>query len=160
MKIWTDIGAFGMPISFNGSVSAQPAAPTNGDVPRTQYIAQMDVEFGKMDANKNGRVSRAENEAFDRATALANARARAIANFVALDTDRNGQLSQAEFLKLVIGTPPANGRPLLAQLDTNKDGLISLVEHRAGKLIYFDQIDTDKDGTVTVAEMKAAGVVR
>ena len=47
-----------------------------------------------------------------------------------------------------------------AASDTNKDGVLSLVEHRAGKLAYFDQIDTDKDGVVSVAEMKAAGVMK
>lgn len=39
-------------------------------------------------------------------------------------------------------------------------GAVSLIEHRAGKLAYFDQIDSDKDGVVTVAEMKAAGVIK
>ena len=33
---------------------------------------------------------------------------------------------------------------------------MSLVEHRAGKLRYFDTIDTDQGGIITVAEMKAA----
>lgn len=33
-----------------------------------------------------------------------------------------------------------------AQLDLNKDGRVSLVEHRGGKLAYFDKIDTDKEG--------------
>jgi hypothetical protein len=56
--------------------------------------------------------------------------------------------------------PPADGRPLIAKLDLNKDGQISLIEHRAGKLSRFDQIDADKDGIVTVAEMKAAGVIK
>ena len=77
-----------------------------------------------------------------------------------MDADKNGQISPTEFMKLVTGTPPADGRHLLAKLDLNKDGAISLIEHRAGKLSYFDQIDTDKDGVVTVAEMKAAGVVQ
>ena len=145
-------------LAVAGSVGAQ--APANGNVPRTDYIAQMDLEFGKMDADKNHQVTRAEIEAYDRATAVANARSRAQATFIQLDVDKNGQISQAEFMKLVTGTPSADGRPLLAKLDSNKDGQISLIEHRAGKLSYFDQIDGDKDGVVTIAEMKAAGVVK
>ena len=118
------LGAAVLGVAIAAAAHGQAAPAASPDVPRTQFIAQMDLEFGKMDA------------------------------------DKNGQLSQAEFLKLVTGTPPADGRPLLAKLDTNKDGVISLVEHRAGKLSYFDQIDTDKDGIVSLAEMKAAGVVK
>lgn len=154
--IRTAIGAFILGAAISGAAIGQ-AAP-NANVPRTDYIATMDVEFRKMDADKNGQVTRAEIEAYDRAVAVGNARARAQATFIALDVDKNGQLSPVEFLKLVTGTPPADGRPLIAKLDLNKDGQISLIEHRAGKLSYFDQIDTDKDGVVTVAEMKAAGI--
>ena len=138
--------------------SAQQAA--GGNVPRAEYIATMDVEYRKMDGDKNGKVTRAEIEAFERGAALGQARARAQAMFAQLDTDRNGQLSAAEFGKMVSGSPVVDGRPLLGKLDTNKDGAVSLIEHRAGKLAYFDQIDSDKDGVVTVAEMKAAGVIK
>ena len=142
------------------SLGSAAGAQDNGNVPRATYITTMDQEYGKMDADKNGRVTRTEIEAFDRALALATARTRAQATFTQLDSDKNGQISPTEFMKLVTGTPPADGRPLIAKLDGNKDGTISLIEHRGGKLSYFDQIDTDKDGVVTVAEMKAAGVVR
>lgn len=142
------------------SLGSAAGAQGNGNVPRSTYITTMDQEYGKMDAHKNGKVTRAEIEGYDRVVALGNARARAQATFVQLDVDKNGQISPTEFMKLVTGTPPADGRPLLAKLDLNKDGAISLIEHRAGKLSYFDQIDTDKDGVVTVAEMKAAGVVQ
>ena len=144
-------------VSTSGAI-AQAAG--NSDVPRSDYIATMDSEFRKMDADKNGQVTRAEVEAFDRGAAVANARARAQATFSQLDSDRNGQLSQAEFFKLITGTPAVDGRPLIGKLDTNKDGQISLIEHRGGKLAYFDQIDRDKDGVVSTAEMKAAGVIK
>ena len=114
----------------------------------------------KMDGDKDGKVTRAEIESFERGAVLSQARARAQALFAQLDADRNGQLSAAEFGKMVTGSPQVDGRPLLGKLDTNKDGTVSLIEHRAGKLAYFDQIDSDKDGVVTVAEMKAAGVIK
>lgn len=132
----------------------------SGDVPRSLYIVTMDQEFGKMDADKNGRVTRAEVEAFQRSSAVAQAGARSRALFAQLDTDRNGSLSPAEFAKGVSPTGQVNGQPLIAQLDTNRDGNISLIEHRAGKLAYFDKIDLDKDGVVTAAELKAAGVTK
>ena len=137
---------------------AQSAAPV--DVARSMYITTQDAEFHKMDSDHNGQVTRSEVEAYQRITAVATARARSAAMFAELDSDKNGQLSQAEFDKLVSGAPPADGRPLVTLLDTNKDGQISLIEHRAGKLARFDQIDTDKDGVVTVSEMKAAGVIK
>ena len=134
--------------------------PANGNVPRADYIVTMDVEFRKMDGDKDGQVTRAEVETFERGAALGQARARAQALFAKLDVDRNGQISPVEFAKVVTGTPAVDGRPLIGKLDTNKDGKISLIEHRAGKLSYYDQIDSDKDGVVSVAEMKAAGVIK
>lgn len=160
MKIWTVIGAFGLAMPIAGGALAQTAAPANGDVRRAEYIATMDVAYRQMDGDKNGKVTRAEIETFDRGALLGQARARAQAVFNELDVDKSGQLSAAEFGKMITGTPAVDGRPLLGQLDSNKDGAISLVEHRAGKLAYFDQIDSDKDGVVTVVEMKAAGVIK
>ena len=138
----------------------QTQAPGNGNVLRADYIATMDVEFRKMDGDKNGQVTRAEVETFERGAALGQARTRAQALFAQLDVDRNGQISPVEFGKLVTATPAVDGRPLIGKLDTNKDGKISLIEHRAGKLAYYDQIDSDKDGVVSVAELKAAGVIK
>lgn len=145
-------------VALPTSAMAQSATDTN--VPRADYIATMDVEYRKMDGDKNGKVTRAEIEIFDRGAALGQARARAQAMFVRLDIDRNGQISPVEFGKMVTGTPTVDGRPLLGKLDANKDGAVSLIEHRAGKLAYFDQIDSDQDGVVTAVEMKAAGVIK
>lgn len=142
------------------AASAGAHAQAGGDVPRATYITVQDGEFRKMDADKDGQVTRAEAEAFQRADAVARAGQRARAVFNQLDADRNGQLSFAEFAKTQSGAPQVNAQPFIAQLDLNKDGRVSLVEHRAGKLRYFDNIDTDKDGVVTAAEMKAAGVLK
>ena len=61
---------------------------------------------------------------------------------------------------MITGTPAVDGRPLVNLMDTDKDGRISLIEHRAGKLARFDLIDLDKDGVVSTAEMKSAGVIK
>jgi Ca2+-binding EF-hand superfamily protein len=142
------------------AASAGALAQTGGDVPRATYIQVQDTEFRKMDADKDGQVTRAEAEGFQRADAVARAGQRARAVFSQLDADRNGQLSFTEFARTQSGSPQVNAQPFIAQLDLNKDGRVSLVEHRAGKLRYFDNIDTDKDGVVTAAEMKAAGVLK
>lgn len=46
------------------------------------------------------------------------------------------------------------------QLRKMDGGKIGLIEHRAGRLCSYDQIDSDKDGVVSVTEMKAAGVIK
>ena len=144
--------------AVSGIASAQAAG--SASVPRAVYITTMDQEFGKMDADKNGQVTRSEAEAFQRAIAVAESGKRLRAAFAELDADRNGQLSLAEFAKASSGLPQVNGQPFITQLDANKDNNVSLVEHRAGKLRRFDNIDSDKDGVVTAAEMKAAGVIK
>jgi hypothetical protein len=135
-----------------------PVAPT--PVPRTDFIASMDAEFRKMDADKNNIVTRAEAEGFLKATSILAAQQRNVALFQQLDADRNGQVSPAEFAKLVVPAPPVDAGPMFAQSDFNKDQQISLIEYRTGKLVNFDRMDADKDGIVSVAEMKAAGLIK
>ncbi|MEO8142228.1 MAG: EF-hand domain-containing protein [Sphingomicrobium sp.] len=160
MSKTTLIAALMLCLASGAPAQTAAQAPSSNNVPRADYIATMDVEYSKMDGDKNGKVTRAEIETFDRGVALGQARARAQALFAQLDVDRNGQLSLVEFGKTVSGSPQVDGRPLLNKFDINKDGSVSLIEHRAGKLAYFDQIDSDKDGVVTVVEMKAAGVIK
>jgi Ca2+-binding EF-hand superfamily protein len=134
------------------------AAPT--PVARSQFIDVMDTEFKQMDADKNGILTKKEIEDFQRATAILIAQQRNVAIFQALDKDKNGQLSPSEFSNLPMNVPPPNAAPVLAQTDTNRDGSITMVEYRTGKLANFDRMDTDKDGIVSVAEMKAAGLIK
>jgi Ca2+-binding EF-hand superfamily protein len=141
------------------SGQAKPAAPT-GSAPlaRAQFITDMDSEFRKMDADKNGQLTKTEIEQYQKLQAVAQAAARNKALFAQLDTDKNGQLSKAEFAKIATPAPAANAQPILASRDVNRDGQISLVEHRTATLANFDRLDSDKDGIVTPAEMKAGGI--
>jgi Ca2+-binding EF-hand superfamily protein len=120
----------------------------------------MDGEFGKMDADKDKVVTRIEIEQFLRAVAVAEGRARSRTLFGQLDLDKNSQLSIVEFERMAVAPPPPNAAPVLNQADLNRDGRITLVEYRTNKLANFDRVDTDKDGVVSVMEMKAAGVVK
>lgn len=135
-----------------------PASPT--PVPRATFISTMDAEFKRMDADKNNILTKKEIEEFQRSVSILVAQRRIVAMFQALDKDKNGMLSPAEFAALPMNLPPANSAPVLAQTDLNRDGQITMVEFRAGKLINFDRMDTDKDGIVTPAEMRAAGLIK
>lgn len=137
--------------------SSAPAA--SPPLARAQFIVEMDGEFRKVDADKNGQLTRIEIEQFQKLQAVAQAQLRNRQLFAQLDGDRNGQLSPAEFASLVQPPPPINAQPMLTQMDSSRDQQISLIEHRAATLANFDRIDTDKDGYVTPAEMKAGGIV-
>lgn len=140
-------------------VSPVLAQATAIPIPRANFIADMDGEFRKIDANKDGQLVRTEIEAFKRAAAVAAAAQRVRSAFATLDGDKNGQLSLAEFSKLATAAPPAvNAQPFVARMDSGKDGKVNLIEHRTATLANFDRIDSDKDGVVTPAEMKAGGI--
>lgn len=139
-------------------IPAALAAQAATSLPRAQFITDMDTEFRKMDADKNGQLTRTEIEQFQKLQAVAQAQTRNQAMFAQLDADRNGQLSPAEFSKISSPPPAANGQPIIARMDGNRDGQVSLVEHRTATLSNFDRLDTDKDGIVTAAEMKAGGI--
>ena len=139
----------------------QSVAKAEQPLTRAEFIQQMDAEFRRFDGNSNGTVLPAEIAAAQRKTAEADALRQNQAIFATLDKDRNGSLSAAEFAGLVspaaIAVDPA---PLMTQLDTDRDGVITLVEYRIATQANFDRIDTDRDGIVTASEMRAARIIR
>lgn len=138
------------------AAAQEPAAEQ--PIARAKFLTDMNSEFGKMDVDRNGSVSRTELERFRQAAAATEAQSRNQALFATLDSDRNGQISQAEFAKLV--APPATPDVSLAmaKFDLNKDKAITLIEYRTGTLDNFDRLDTDKDGYVSTAELRAGGI--
>ena len=139
-----------------GQAKVAPAA--DAPLPRTKFLAGMDSEFRKMDADKNGQLTRAEIEQFQTRQMAAQARERNKALFGQLDQDKSGQLSQAEFAKIATPAPAANAQPMIARMDGNRDSQISSAEYRTATLANFDRVDIDRNGIVTADEMKAGGV--
>lgn len=162
--VMTAIGLAMVPGVASSQAAAQrtaaPAATGPVPVPRGTFISTMDTEFRKMDADKNGILTKKEVEDFDRAMLGIAIDNRRRALFAALDADHNGVLTPQEFARLQLPAPQINIAPLFAQNDLNKDGQITLVEYRTAKLANFDRMDTDKDGVVSPAEMKAAGLIK
>jgi Ca2+-binding EF-hand superfamily protein len=125
-------------------------------VPRADYLKVMDAQYQAFDASGDGRVTPTEVVAKlardERERALATNRA----VFAQLDKDKNGALSPEEFAGLIGNVPPADPAPFMQRMDLNKDGVVTLVEHRTVMLATFDALDADKDGIVTPAEMAAS----
>ena len=138
-----------------GQAAAQPEP-----IARATFITTMDGEFRRMDADKNNTLTRKEIEDFQRAVSVLAAQRRNQALFAALDKDRNGSLTAVEFGGLPMNLPSFSADPVLAQTDGNRDGKVTLIEFRSGKVVNFDRMDADKDGVVTPAEMRAAGLIK
>jgi Ca2+-binding EF-hand superfamily protein len=145
-------------LAAQGTRPAAPPAQTAPDLSRAQFIATMDAQFRAQDPNNDGKLTRAEIEASERAKTLAAAQAQNRAIFAQLDLDHNGALSPAEFAGLVQNPPLPDVAPIMNRLDANRDQVVTLVEYRAATLANFDRLDTDHDGIVTGAEMRAGGI--
>ena len=135
-----------------------PAPASARPLPRAQFIADMDAQFKKLDANGDGIATRLEIETNLQRGQAALAAQRNRQLFALLDKDRSGQLNAAEFAALAAAPAPVNAGPLLTTWDLNKDGKVALVEFRSATQANFDRMDTDRDGIVSVAEMRAAGI--
>lgn len=138
--------------------STQQQAPQQ--ITRAQVSQQLDTEFKDLDANKDGKLSKAEIQAAmsrraAEAQAQVNAQAKAV--FDKLDTNHNGSISLAEFqASEKISLDPAKVDARIAQLDTNKDGVVSADEYRNGTLAQFDKADTNHDGVISAADQGAS----
>lgn len=143
------------------SVSAQQPGASEQPLTRAEFIRQMDAEFRRFDGDGNGMVRSEELAAAQRKSAETEALRQNQAIFASLDRDRNGSLNAAEFAGLVNpGAIAVDPSPLMTQLDSDRDGVITLVEYRIVTQGNFDRIDSDRDGVVTPPEMRAANIVR
>jgi len=116
------------PLAAQAPAAQAPQGPQ--PILRATVQSNIDAAFNSIDANKDGFTDRAEIIAAE--TKALNARKAAVLRdretaFKALDADGNGQLTLAEFNAKVVAAPiKSDPTPALNQLDTNKDGKISL----------------------------------
>ena len=138
------------------------AAPAAQPTPnRATLLRNLDNNFKLIDSNGDGTLVAGELAAAElksqvqRQNAL---RAQVETRFTQLDTNKDGQLSKAEFMVVAPNRAPTagNGQNLLTPLDKNRDSKVSLDEYRAPILVRFDQMDSNKDGQLSPAERQAA----
>jgi Ca2+-binding EF-hand superfamily protein len=145
--------------------AASAPAPAAQTIPTRAALGKnIDANFKAIDTNGDGVLSAAELTAAETKglqQRLGAARARLDGEFTKLDTNKDGQLSRAEFMAAApqnAGNP--NGAALLAQLDKNKDGKVTVDEYRAPVMARFDSVDTNHDGTISATERQAAQAQR
>lgn len=117
------------------------------------FAGDAGAKFKDMDANGDGRVTRAEYAAGQQA------------KFAKLDTNADGAISPEEVsaglqkktskLKFWAKDDNASGTEMLSAFDQNTDGQITRAEFESGAEARFAGLDTDKDGALTEQELEA-----
>lgn len=106
-------------------------------------------DIAAMDTNKDGKVTKAEEEAFR------------AARFKEADTNGDGKLSADEMVAMQIKQMQArlaeHAAKMIKRADTDADGMLSAAEMaaRPGPEMMFDKIDANHDGAVTQDEVDA-----
>ncbi|WP_174273930.1 EF-hand domain-containing protein [Sphingomonas bacterium] len=150
-------------------------------ITRAEVQAMVAAHFAELDANHDGKVTKAEFDA-DEARRRAEMDSRRAAHrdqeFTKLDANRDGALSKSEFdappPRPAGGPdrpPPPRGGPGMGPMrdhgmmmvgprwfdraDANHDGAVTLAEAQTAVLAMFDRLDANHDGTITPDEMRA-----
>lgn len=106
-------------------------------------------DIAAMDSDKDGKVTKAEVEAFQ------------AARMKEADANADGKLSADELVAMRVKAMSArmseHAAEMVKNLDTDADGLLSATElaARPGPAAMFDKIDANSDGAVTQAEVDA-----
>lgn len=108
------------------------------------------IDFAAVDADKDGKITPAEVDAFR------------AAEVTAADTDKDGKLSAAELSAMQLARLTARAEDMAARMierhDADGDGLLTAAEFatRPAPQNLFDRADTDADGALSEAELDAA----
>jgi hypothetical protein len=144
-------------VGFVALIAFPALAQQPGPLARNQVEGQIRTNFSRMDANKDGVVTRAESNAGREAVL----EARFVGAFNAMDTDKNGSISKAEFIaanrKAISAATGGKGLPdtEFGAADANRDGKVTLAEALAKPMREFDSADTNKDAVLSPAERQA-----
>jgi Ca2+-binding EF-hand superfamily protein len=125
-------------------------------VERADYLATWDALYRAYDGDGDGAVTAQEVSARLTREQQQQVLAANREIFTGLDRDGNGALSPDEFAGLAVEVAPVDPGAFLQRFDLDRNGAITLVEHRTVMLAGFDAIDADKDGVVTPEEMAAS----
>ncbi len=138
-------------VTLAAMVAASFSTIANAEIgPRGGDRAGMMPAFEEMDANADGKVTKEEIAAFR------------AAKVTALDTDKDGILSEAELIaghqKRQSEREVRMAKRMIERQDVNKDGVLSVDEmsapdERGGK--FFARADADDDGAISKAEAEA-----
>ena len=142
-----------------GTALAQAPAASSQQNTRAEVQKVADSRFGEGDVNNDGFLTREELQNMT-AKATQNVVAQMEQQFTAMDTDKNGQVSLAEFKAAATARVSPNPEATLQRFDANKDGKVSQAEFRAPVLATFDQVDANKDGIVTQDEARKSATQR
>lgn len=105
---------------------------------------RIDLIFNELDANKDGKVTKEEREAFRRD------------QFRTADSNKNGALDSAEMASHMRARSKQRIEKRFAAFDANKDGRLTLDEFPGRAKRRMWRADANTDGAVTKAEMAAA----
>jgi Ca2+-binding EF-hand superfamily protein len=125
-------------------------------VERADYLATWDALYRAYDGDGDGAVTAQEVSARLTREQQQHVLAANREIFTGLDRDGNGALSLDEFARLAAEVAPVDPASFVQRFDLDRNGAITLVEHRTVMLAGFDAIDADKDGVVTPEEMAAS----
>ena len=174
------IGAAALAVVAPAVAQVAPVAPQR-PVPAQRIHTRAEVQattaqmFARLDANRDGFVTKAEADAAraqKRAQFAARASAKLAAAFDRIDANRDGTVSRPEWdaraaqrqQRLAAKGGKARGgmhgkrgmRGLGCRMfdmaDANRDGRVSIQEAQAAALQHFDMMDVNRDGQVTPQE--------
>ena len=159
-------------------VLAQPVQPAPARVAapqaRTQVVEHVRAMFARLDANRDGVLTKAESQAGRAARGQrmrANAPQRQARAFDRFDANRDGAISRAEWdamgaqrqqRRAATGGKMRDqrmagrgmGGRMFDTADVNRDGRVTIAEAQDAALQRFDRIDVNRDGQVTREERR------
>lgn len=158
-------------LSLGTAAGAQmPGGPDSHRAPpatRAELQTHAEQRFDAIDANKDGKITAEERRAHHQTMRQTRRTQMADRFFTRNDTDKNGEISRAEFDQAHANRPhkagrKGPGRHHGAQHGAHmagpggKDGTVSRSDFISRHLAKFDAADTDGNGTISQDERKAA----